>query len=144
VERRAGRAVADIFERWGERRFRKLEEAEIRRVSARGRQVAALGGAPCSSRASWLGFRRRGSRLGSPAASATYGAGSRARSPPGRSLRGGGAAPKPQEAAEVLRARADYPAGDLKVSTSRFSPAQAAAAVMKLLAEAPRAAGRIS
>lgn len=44
VERRAKKPVARIFREDGERAFRRLERAEIARVSRRLRTVAALGG----------------------------------------------------------------------------------------------------
>jgi 3-dehydroquinate synthase len=47
IEQRAGRAIPDIFERFGEPRFRRLESEELARVSRRwGCVVATGGGAP--------------------------------------------------------------------------------------------------
>lgn len=44
VERTAGASVADIFTRWGERRFRAIERRVIARAIAGSRQVIATGG----------------------------------------------------------------------------------------------------
>lgn len=47
IEQRTGRSIADLFERSGEERFRRLERQEIARVSRRwGLVVATGGGAP--------------------------------------------------------------------------------------------------
>ena len=47
IEQRTGRIIADIFERDGEERFRRLERREIARVSRQwGKVVATGGGAP--------------------------------------------------------------------------------------------------
>jgi shikimate kinase len=44
VEAQEGRTVAELFDREGERRFRELEAAAVRRVSALRGQVIAVGG----------------------------------------------------------------------------------------------------
>src|SRR3990172_11500208 len=44
VERAAGASIADIFTRWGERRFRAIERQAIARAVAGSRQVIATGG----------------------------------------------------------------------------------------------------
>jgi len=51
VEREAGMTVSDIFARYGEARFRRLESAVLARVCAGGNRciVACGGGTPCRS-----------------------------------------------------------------------------------------------
>ena len=138
VARSAKRSVAEIFRLSGERAFRRLEGGAVRLASARGRQVVALGGGAalipgvlprlqetgiivrllCDQRVLW---RRLKATVGSRPL-----------------LRAATAAQSRRKLAAVLRARAHYPAGDLRVSTSRLPAGGAAAAIMRLLASAWR------
>lgn len=135
IEREAGAAISDIFARKGERIFRKLESAVVRRVSRSAGQVVALGGgAPCQP-----ALRRVIATTGITVRLTCKQSALWRRLAPERETRPllrapNSAAGRARLASLLKRRAAEYPKGDLRVSTTRYG-ARAAARRIALLLE---------
>lgn len=126
VEKRAGMAVADIFARRGEARFRALERETVAALARRGPCVISLGGgALLDARTAALARPRVALTCAEPALW-------RRLKPelPKRPLLAGG---RPALRALLRRRRGLYAGADLTVSTTRLSPAAAAARIARRL-----------
>lgn len=60
VEDQAGLSIAEIFQEYGEGRFRELESEAVQRVSRRTRVVVALGGGAVINHENWQAIRNSG------------------------------------------------------------------------------------
>ncbi len=47
LETKFGRSIAEMFQNWGEKKFRELEKEALRNLTTRGHVLATGGGTPC-------------------------------------------------------------------------------------------------
>ncbi|MCX5795372.1 MAG: shikimate kinase [Elusimicrobia bacterium] len=131
VERAAGRPIRELFQR-GERSFRRLESAALRRAAARKAAVVALGGGTLLRRSNRLLVRKTGLLVSLSCSEAALW--SRLRPDDGkRPLLGAGAGRRERLRRLLARRRGLYRDADRVVSTTRRTPAQAAAQIGGLL-----------
>jgi 3-dehydroquinate synthase len=133
IEAKTGRSIADIFERSGEERFRRLEREEIARVSRRWGLVVATGGGAPQDPANMAALKRAGIVICLTARPEVIWERTR-----GASERPLLAVPDPRaRIAELLAERRScYAQADRSFDTSDLSPERAAEAVAAMVTTA--------